>query len=65
LDKGGLIFGGDFQRFGQELGELPGGPALPRFHFPDGKYTAAGALRQLFLGQIKLLATSFEPLAQR
>jgi hypothetical protein len=65
LDKDGLIFGGDFQRFGQELGELPGGAALPRFKFPDGKYTTAGALRQLFLGQIKVLATAFEPLAQR
>ncbi|HSL46555.1 MAG TPA: hypothetical protein VK897_24185 [Anaerolineales bacterium] len=64
LDKDGLIFGGDFQRYGQEFGELPRRPALPRFHFPDGKYTAAGALRQLFLGQIQLLATAFQPLAE-
>jgi hypothetical protein len=38
--------------------------ALPRFKFPDGKYTAAGALRQLFLSEIQLLAAAFEPLAE-
>ena len=65
LDKDGLIFSGNFERFSQELGKLPGGAALPRFHFPDEKDTAVGTLRQLFLGQIQLLATTFEPLTEK
>ena len=60
-----LIFGWDFQRFCQQLGELPGGPAGPHFDFSDGEHAAAGALCQLFLGQVQLLAAAFEPLVEK
>lgn len=62
--KGRLLRGRDLQGDGQEPGKLLGGTTLARFDLAQRGDRAAGALRQLCMGQIEALRAAFEPLTE-